>query len=201
VFLVHNRVESIYSIGNLITRLAPEARVVIAHGQMSEESLERAMVDFVGHKYDVLVEHSIFTGGRGAPGQAGDEAQPPPERFLVLAGIVRQDGDYIAFLEDTKKKAVIKVRAGDAVLDGRISKVALDAVDYAKGDSTVTLKPGQNLEGGQGSPTPQANAAAPGAAAGGGAASQAAPDTPSSSAPANDMVERLKQKRLKELGQ
>jgi hypothetical protein len=44
---VHNRVESIYSIGNLVTRLVPEARVVVAHGQMSEDALERAMLDFV----------------------------------------------------------------------------------------------------------------------------------------------------------
>ncbi|HEX6972841.1 MAG TPA: DEAD/DEAH box helicase, partial [Vicinamibacterales bacterium] len=50
VYVVHNRVESIYSLGNLITRLVPEARVVVGHGQMSEESLEKAMVDFVAHK-------------------------------------------------------------------------------------------------------------------------------------------------------
>ncbi len=39
VYFVHNRVESIYSLGNLITRLVPEARVVVGHGQMSEEAL------------------------------------------------------------------------------------------------------------------------------------------------------------------
>ena len=37
VYVVHNRVESIFSIGNLLQRLVPEARVVIAHGQMSED--------------------------------------------------------------------------------------------------------------------------------------------------------------------
>ena len=41
VYLVHNRVESIYSIGSLIQRLVPEARVAIGHGQMSEDELER----------------------------------------------------------------------------------------------------------------------------------------------------------------
>src|SRR5205085_12684493 len=55
VYFVHNRVESIFSLGSLITRLVPEARIVIGHGQMSEDVLEKAMVDFVGHKFDVLL--------------------------------------------------------------------------------------------------------------------------------------------------
>ena len=67
VYLVHNRVESIYSIGNLVRRLVPEARMVIAHGQMSEEGLERAMVDFVARKYDVLVATSIIENGLDIP--------------------------------------------------------------------------------------------------------------------------------------
>jgi transcription-repair coupling factor (superfamily II helicase) len=54
VYVVHNRVESIYSVANLITRLVPEARLCVAHGQMGEDELERAMVDFVARKYDVL---------------------------------------------------------------------------------------------------------------------------------------------------
>jgi transcription-repair coupling factor (superfamily II helicase) len=67
VYFVHNRVESIYSIGNLITRLVPEARVVIGHGQMSEEALERAMVDFVAHKYDILLATTIVENGLDIP--------------------------------------------------------------------------------------------------------------------------------------
>ncbi len=63
VTFVHNRHESIYSLGNLITRLVPEARVVIGHGQMSEEALERAMVDFVAHKFDVLLATTIIENG------------------------------------------------------------------------------------------------------------------------------------------
>jgi transcription-repair coupling factor (superfamily II helicase) len=66
-YVVHNRVESIYSIGNLITRLVPEARVVVGHGQMSEDSLERAMLDFVGRKFDVLVATTIVENGLDIP--------------------------------------------------------------------------------------------------------------------------------------
>ncbi|HUU34114.1 MAG TPA: DEAD/DEAH box helicase, partial [Vicinamibacterales bacterium] len=59
VYFVHNRVESIYSMANLLQRLVPEARVVVGHGQMSDEALERTMLDFVSHKYDVLLSTTI----------------------------------------------------------------------------------------------------------------------------------------------
>ena len=67
IYVVHNRVESIYSLGSLITRLVPEARIVIGHGQMTEETLERAMVDFVAHKYDVLLATTIIENGLDIP--------------------------------------------------------------------------------------------------------------------------------------
>ena len=63
VYFVHNVVETIFSIGELVTRLVPEARVVVGHGQMGEEELEKAMVDFVAHKYDVLLATTIIENG------------------------------------------------------------------------------------------------------------------------------------------
>ena len=63
VYFVHNRVQSIFSIGNLVQRLVPEARVVIGHGQMDEEMLERAMLDFVARKFDVLLATTIVENG------------------------------------------------------------------------------------------------------------------------------------------
>ncbi len=67
VFFVHNRVESIFSIGNLIQRLIPEARVVVGHGQMNEDMLERAMLDFVARKFDVLLATTIVENGLDIP--------------------------------------------------------------------------------------------------------------------------------------
>ena len=67
VYFVNNRVESIYSLGSLITRLVPEARVVVGHGQMNEEELERVMVDFVAYKYDVLLATTIIENGLDIP--------------------------------------------------------------------------------------------------------------------------------------
>jgi transcription-repair coupling factor (superfamily II helicase) len=67
VFFVHNRIESIFSMGNLIQRLVPEARVVIGHGQMGEHILERAMLDFIQHKADVLLSTTIVENGIDIP--------------------------------------------------------------------------------------------------------------------------------------
>nr|MBP6717031.1 DEAD/DEAH box helicase [Acidobacteriota bacterium] len=47
VYFVHNRVESIFSIGNLLSRLVPDVKIGIGHGKMGDEELERVMVDFV----------------------------------------------------------------------------------------------------------------------------------------------------------
>jgi transcription-repair coupling factor (superfamily II helicase) len=67
VYFVHNRVESIFSIGGLIQRLVPEARVVVGHGKMDEAALERAMLDFVARKFDVLLATTIVENGLDIP--------------------------------------------------------------------------------------------------------------------------------------
>jgi transcription-repair coupling factor (superfamily II helicase) len=67
IYFVHNRVESIFSIGSLVQRLVPEARVVIGHGQMEEEMLERAMLDFVARRFDVLLATTIVENGLDIP--------------------------------------------------------------------------------------------------------------------------------------
>ncbi|MEX2272267.1 MAG: transcription-repair coupling factor [Vicinamibacterales bacterium] len=67
IYFVHNRVESIFSIAGLITRLVPEARVAVGHGQMDDEDLERVMVDFVAKKFDVLVSTTIIENGLDIP--------------------------------------------------------------------------------------------------------------------------------------
>ena len=67
VYVVHNRVESIFSIGALIQRLVPEARVAVAHGQMGEAELEKAMLDFIAKKFDVLLATTIIENGLDIP--------------------------------------------------------------------------------------------------------------------------------------
>jgi transcription-repair coupling factor (superfamily II helicase) len=67
VFLVHNRVESIYTIADLVNKLVPKARVVVGHGQMSEKELESAMFKFVRGEADVLVCTTIVENGLDIP--------------------------------------------------------------------------------------------------------------------------------------
>ena len=67
VFFVHNRVNDIESIGNIIHRLVPDARVGIAHGQMDGQLLEKAMLKFIEGEYDVLVSTNIIESGLDIP--------------------------------------------------------------------------------------------------------------------------------------
>jgi len=67
VYFVHNRVESIYSLAGLVQRLVPEAKVVVAHGQMPEGELEKAMLSFVEGRADVLVATTIIENGLDIP--------------------------------------------------------------------------------------------------------------------------------------
>ena len=67
VFLIHNRVETIETIAALVQRLVPQARLVVGHGKMNEKEMERVMLDFIDHKYDVLVATTIIENGIDIP--------------------------------------------------------------------------------------------------------------------------------------
>lgn len=67
VFFVHNRVVTIQAMAQRVQSLVPEARLVIAHGQMDEAALERAMVEFSAGQHDVLVCTSIIENGLDLP--------------------------------------------------------------------------------------------------------------------------------------
>ncbi|HWK08903.1 MAG TPA: transcription-repair coupling factor, partial [Vicinamibacterales bacterium] len=63
IYFVHNRVESIYSMADLLHRLVPQARIGVGHGQMGEDELEKVMLAFMAHKYDVLLATTIIENG------------------------------------------------------------------------------------------------------------------------------------------
>src|SRR5271156_4156237 len=67
VYFVHNRVETIYELASKIRELVPHARIVIGHGQLPEAELERVMLAFMNHEYDVLVATSIIENGLDIP--------------------------------------------------------------------------------------------------------------------------------------
>ena len=67
VYFVHNRVETIYELASKIRELVPQARVVVAHGQLPEAELERTMLAFMDGEYDVLCATSIIENGLDIP--------------------------------------------------------------------------------------------------------------------------------------
>ena len=67
VFYVHNRVQDIEATADRVRKMAPEARVAIAHGQMDEGTLEQVVLDFWQGEYDVLVCTTIVESGIDMP--------------------------------------------------------------------------------------------------------------------------------------
>lgn len=67
VFFINNRVQNIYEVEALINRLCPNARTVVAHGQMEGSKLEKIMLDFVNEEYGVLIATTIIESGLDIP--------------------------------------------------------------------------------------------------------------------------------------
>ena len=67
IYFVHNRVQDIEEVAARLRKIVPEARLIIGHGQMPEGELERVMVDFIEHKYDLLLATTIIESGLDIP--------------------------------------------------------------------------------------------------------------------------------------
>lgn len=67
IYYLYNRVQGIQEMAAQISMLVPEARVGIGHGQMSEQELEKTILDFLDGEYDVLVSTSIIETGVDIP--------------------------------------------------------------------------------------------------------------------------------------
>src|SRR5262249_34380577 len=59
--------ESIVAVAELVGRITPHARIIVAHGQMGEKEMEQAVLDFVDYKYDVLGATTIIENGIDIP--------------------------------------------------------------------------------------------------------------------------------------
>lgn len=67
IYFVHNRIDSIYAMSDLVKRLVPGLRLAVAHGQSNEIELEEVMVGFINHEYDILLSTTIIENGLDIP--------------------------------------------------------------------------------------------------------------------------------------
>lgn len=67
VFFVNNRIEQLPTLENMIHRVVPDARVVVGHGRLDPEELEKRIIAFANHDYDILLATTIIESGIDMP--------------------------------------------------------------------------------------------------------------------------------------
>ena len=67
VFIVNPRIEGLHELEAMVKRLVPDARTIVGHGQMPPEKLEKAIIDFANHDYDILLATTIIESGIDMP--------------------------------------------------------------------------------------------------------------------------------------
>ena len=63
VFIVHNSIDTIYEYGRYLDNILPNVKIVIGHGQMREEKLEKVMLEFINGEFNVLLSTTIIESG------------------------------------------------------------------------------------------------------------------------------------------
>lgn len=67
IFFLYNRIKTIYEMAKYLEQLVPQARIVVAHGQMEAEELEDIIHYFIEYKYDILLTTTIIESGIDIP--------------------------------------------------------------------------------------------------------------------------------------
>jgi transcription-repair coupling factor (superfamily II helicase) len=67
VYFVHNRIDSIWHRAAMVQEMFPQIRIGVGHGQMPEAELERVMLQFMRHEFDVFVSTTIVENGLDIP--------------------------------------------------------------------------------------------------------------------------------------
>ncbi|MGB1926205.1 MAG: transcription-repair coupling factor, partial [Rubripirellula sp.] len=63
IFFIHNRIGDMGAVSDKLKRIVPEVRIRVGHGQMNEGELEQVMVDFIDHRFDLLLATTIIESG------------------------------------------------------------------------------------------------------------------------------------------
>ncbi len=137
----------------LIALIAPH---VIA-GILRAADAQPSRQDF-RERYGVLADRNIFLKERGRPAatsrpsrfnSGGDRSRPTPEQTYVLTGIVEEQGQYRAYVEDLNRSKFIRLNVGDPVARGKVERIEIDGIQYAVEGQATRIEIGQNLTGGK----------------------------------------------------
>jgi hypothetical protein len=178
-----------------------------------EPSLESAGDEGAGPwaGYNIIFQRNIFSRQRSPfrPREKNGQPQvvvaPNPETHFILKGIVQEDNQFIAFIEDTQGGGVLRLRQGDRVARGAIKTLSLDALEYQLEDKTISVRLGCDLEGTRGVVTAPAGDLL-GALQTPAPASTAAPagqqaQTPAPTGNEAEILKRLMEQRRQQIGQ
>lgn len=157
--------------------------------------------------FDIILKRNIFSRQRTAPRPVVERREEParimpnPESYFLLKGVVQENDDFIAFIEDTQNGTVLRLRRGDPVARGAIKTLTLDGLEYVHEDRTTVVEMGRDLEGGHGNLTTRQMldlVATPASAPTGQSATRpaAAP-----SGAESDIIRRLMEQRKQQIGQ
>jgi hypothetical protein len=108
-----------------------------------------------GDRYNVLSERNIFMHERGRPAsrpytpRTNDSTfvRPPLEASFVLTGIVLEEGQYRAYVEDVSSGRVNRLGVGDAIARGHVLEIEIDAIAYSAGGQGTWISIGSDLRG------------------------------------------------------
>jgi len=111
-------------------------------------------------KYEIILNRNIFSRNRQplrARRAVEEEPKPmvlpDPESYYILKGIVQEDREFIAFVEDKRDGSILRLRTGDAVARGTVKTLSLDMLEYEMADQVTAVKLGFDLQGGYGAVT------------------------------------------------
>lgn len=154
--------------------------------------------------FGIILQRNIFSRQRMPVRRRTEEstARPAtvtrnPEAYFVLRGVVQENDDLIAFIENSQTGMVLKLRRGDPVAQGTIRTLTLDGLEYQIEDKTPTVvRMGSDLEGGIGvlTTTQMLDLASMPAPAASSPPAESGADT-------TDILKRLMEQRKQQLGQ
>jgi len=105
-------------------------------------------------RYRVLVKRNIFLRDRARAASSRPASTRPVkgdmqdgERNVVLTGVARRDGEFVAFFEDIRTRTTSKVGVGQAIGKGKARAITLDGVEYERQGLVRKIEIGRSLTG------------------------------------------------------